>query len=1126
MNWLNTFKTIPLTILLLSGCSADKVPRVQHAGPVDTKPEVEREIPANPEHLNKMNQMDLNALQDKVNSADEKSWIEVKTQLEPFILNSNYVLDVSFTATARARSMLSHYNQAFINLLKKSENGYVQDLEKYFKFVSKGCDENLRGCQMVGFFKQDHRTAQILIYAIRKMDREIGDQANSEIIKKYYDALALAFEMKNSTRDTDLEFLYMKRARDYAQWYQSLDSQKQNLDIFKRHGRVFELIVNGFPNNPKNKEFQEFVAKFGPWRYSRLKADPFPFGTRRMFTFAASNSLYDQDGKKLSASLKEAIEESKKDPNSFTAIIASIENDQSIKAVLPGLSSDLSKVKQDSFYDEYFFMIDRLYKGHWDLQETTEVWNGSRKDSARLTQTLESYLKINILNLIIQTNKDVSSILTQPDLNNENLVKQTVARSKVSSDRWKMFLSGVEGRISSFIGANLRNSDTASASAKKAEKMIEALRRNVKYMSVYPNIILLSYFIQEMNATITIETFFGPYQIQSSEIIDQLFSGQTKVLFDFGNDTYPLNKIQLLYGYYFALTTGSFETYSGASNQTQGSEKQKSDSDKKISTVDRKSFFEKVIRQYLSKDRKRLDQMLTNYQNFRQGNSYKNLIGYCDALKKGEKDFVVQIDMDKFVNSSTFGPPSGNTSSGLINELVNIYYPDQFARDSLALFQSLSSDLAKSVEADRLLETKIAYVQVMVEILTHNMETLGFSQAQIDDIKKTANSDISSIQALSDNVYKEMLTQHSQAGGCLTLLTNFDRERNVQLLEMERDHLGKVYDFMLTLRNKSSQEVEALVKQNSATFGFEPGLDDVTAKTYKYNRMNVIRRMSARAAKMSPAVQVSFSTNWQEHRYATENQALNMTDKKEDFIRNGMSYFGNKSTAYLDWMKLSADISNLKLKIGMMTELYRYSQVRNLQNGVTAADLITEALEIVKFVSVRPNEKELMSYIGGYGRVPLGQLEGILLKENREKRSLMDFVLEALGKQKIIFDEAKTIYNSQAGEFLFAPDEKLFPTDPKKESQVVKIYKPLVQAHERAVRNFVKAVEDTEVAWASSQVEKKYLYQFIDQPEYFELSTNSNQRVELLSERVRINVKGRFDEHHSDTGNIFRQETP
>src|SRR5690606_14003978 len=111
------------------------------------------------------------------------------------------------------------------------------------------------------------------------------------------------------------------------------------------------------------------------------------------------------------------------------------------------------------------------------------------------------------------------------------------------------------------VNSQLRKTGKVPKNLEEANLMFGSLRRNIKYMAVYPNMFLMAYFIAHNKAPLEVNTWFGSFKIDHTTIINAFMDGNVSPWFRFGNDELPLSKIELLYAYYFALRNGSFETY-------------------------------------------------------------------------------------------------------------------------------------------------------------------------------------------------------------------------------------------------------------------------------------------------------------------------------------------------------------------------------------------------------------------------------------------------------------------------------------------------------------------------------------------------------------------------------------
>jgi hypothetical protein len=100
----------------------------------------------------------------------------------------------------------------------------------------------------------------------------------NDLVRIYYRRLKMAYELKNRTMDRELEFLYLARASQYAEAFDSEIPTSRERELLAQHVEVFETILAGFNPDLSNQEFRKrfesFVNNFGPWRYSRPRREP------------------------------------------------------------------------------------------------------------------------------------------------------------------------------------------------------------------------------------------------------------------------------------------------------------------------------------------------------------------------------------------------------------------------------------------------------------------------------------------------------------------------------------------------------------------------------------------------------------------------------------------------------------------------------------------------------------------------------------------------------------------------------------------------------------------------------------------------------------------------------------
>ena len=682
-----------------SGCSVEEVPRTQHEIGAPTSVAAPS-VPAARANLEAIYAKYQPAIQKAVATAmaaqatpsdasGSASASELKARIEDvgvhFILNPSYVRDPERSKEPRFRQLLSFFNDAVLALAKIDLTGLGgaagnERRGASYRFL---CPRGARwmrrepwGCNPTAVeFSADPRTSKILMIKARQVDARMDGlaepanrQARLDLAPQYYALLQLASDYANGIHDPDWQLAYMRRARDYALYLKSSPASFSNRVLLQRHGRIFERLIRDFQPDPKNPEFLKFVATFRPWSRSRLEADPFPWGTDRMFAFAADYLLYAKPGEGagacgLSESLREALSQSQQNSDlsgpSFAEQVRALRSDSGPGAVdlLKGLRVDEAKRLADPcYFDEYFFMVDRLYRGHLNVEEVDQIWAGSKKDQKRIVEVANFYMKIQVLRMVLDTNRYMRGFYDKQQFNSENLVKQVILQSKDLSDKWGSMLDRFE-RISRFLGEQASSGRDGRQAFEDSMAIRDSIKRNIKYLAVYPNMMMLAYFMSDTNAKLEVQAWFWTVKFSADTVIEALLSGSLSPWFSFGTDDVKLNKSEIIYSFYYALAAGAFETFSVA-HDAEGKP-----------AVTRKRFFQQVMKKYLSGPVVALETSLVALRDENQGGDINVMRSACEFLRRGDLNFSITIDREAAPDFQ-FG---GNGVSGPTRAAQKVY---------------------------------------------------------------------------------------------------------------------------------------------------------------------------------------------------------------------------------------------------------------------------------------------------------------------------------------------------------------------------------------------------------------------------------------------------------------------
>ncbi|MDZ4084829.1 MAG: hypothetical protein U1E10_17940, partial [Bdellovibrionales bacterium] len=558
---------------VLMACTNREVPVTQHEGPVRSDEIVV--APATDKiDIEAFRKVDTNSLNAKLSNAGTADKIGALTALAPFVLDRAYVENERMTSSPQMRQALTVFMRALVGdsqtkgLAQIDPKAAAPWLEKTRVVIESGCDGTGAGCSkaILSFFRKDTGSSKVMELSAREVEADIDQslkltstskKIKNDLVRIYYRRLKMAYELKNRTMDRELEFLYLARASQYAEAFDSEIPTSRERELLAQHVEVFETILAGFNPDLSNQEFRKrfevFVNNFGPWRYSRRGENPFGRAATRMLSLAAKNFLYTSDGKTLSSSLSLAIKESQEIPKAP----AGQDQAQFEQKTFDGLEGSFAVVTKqirerqpaiwknlglnDSFKrDEYFFLIDRVFGDHLTIEDGSEVWRGTRQDSKALLLVAEQYVKIQIAAQIVRTNKYMADIYSNRDWSSTTLLEKAIERSYPVQTQWNQLLGRIE-RIHLFLDRNLKSTEDiwGASEFSKVDKMFTSIRRNIKYLSVYPNMMLMAYYMAESKFKLPVYTFFGKIDIDTAMIIGWFFDGKLAPFFNFGNDGNP-----------------------------------------------------------------------------------------------------------------------------------------------------------------------------------------------------------------------------------------------------------------------------------------------------------------------------------------------------------------------------------------------------------------------------------------------------------------------------------------------------------------------------------------------------------------------------------------------------------
>lgn len=1058
-------------------------------------------------------------------SATETS-VKTLEKLEPFILNRNYLENPRLTTLPMMRTALTAFTSSLILLVESDRTQALSWIEKTRLAIESGCDGEMKGCTNIGFFRGGSDSAKIMQISAESLNPKIellteaildarkSDQSKVEgkiegltserdgLIRLYYRRLSLSFVLRNQITDPDFEFMYLTRAADFTAALARAENPSRERALLTRHSEIFELILNNFNPDLSKPEFksrfEDFVNAFAPWNYSREVENPFGAAATRMLSLAAKSFLYDEKTGKISKSLAESIrasqeigheEKNEKDKKSVDDTIDPFSlSFAKVTATLKSENPEIWKnlVLSDSMpRDEYFFIIDRIYGGHWSPDDASEIWRGSKRDSKALVRAAEQYIKVQIAGQIVRTNKYMSSIYSNKEWSSVTLFQNAIEKSYPIENQWNQMLGRIN-RIHVFLDRNLKAANEVydTDEYKNINEMLTSVRRNIKYLSVYPNMMLMTYFMAEVKFKIPVRTFFGSYDIDAATIISWFFDGRLAPLFNFGNDGQALPRVEILYAFLFALKTNTFEAFSSV--------------DAGAKPLDVPRFFEVVIGKYLDADRLDLENSLEYVRkSIRQSNNMTTFLNVCrqdrdliaKGIKPGQQGATLALEFHQLQHAVYVGTNSG------------------YGSDAWSFHGSNFPEKVKNV--NRELRRKLDFVGTMVNLLEKHLETSGADDAKIKATIGTIRGYLDGVKRLHTEYLTEITRWNKTLSGCLDQAIAIEIDRQNDLLELEIEHLRTVWKKMTALRTAGNGSAQAEANSFVAStlglsdlpknLNYQP-ISNISADEYVYGELDVMLRVRQNLKTVAPNVRVLMPSDlidtvyWKDRRQVV----IAYNSSEDQFVREALRNFNGTLSAYAKWINSTSDPAPFKNRLALVTELYKLGTTEvydttalscqgkpsitdcpTIPYKMTAKMVVDEAANIVSILSMTENggklkrDSKYLRLVGANNRWMTDSLMKFTLDENGEPVTLFEQLYESYFEDESALTEARefNLTERSVGRFLFSPED---------DYKVIlrSGFYPLVNNYFNSVKELELAVLDREKADAKSGKILEYGFEF------------------------------------------------
>lgn len=1072
-------------MLFISSCTSPETgPRFEHEGPKSTQPMTTEDS------LGVLDAFDLDSLYAYLQKNSEEQYRFIIEPLSYFILNPDYI-EVPEFRTRRMTEMLSIFNHAFMNILNDAEISMdlkqkIEGVKKsYYERVFSGCSPDLRSdCTNLSIFERDHRSYQILYRIADQVSEEIRkhqanfsdtkscirqDEKCRNLIFENYRLLSAAVSLNSSlTKDQEFLLAFSRNIRALAYLYQHekealYSGQISSSDLLSSYlGRSFEnifsIIMGQYADNQCDEETLVLISGFQSWLFSLRQQDVFSSGSRHMFEVAARCTLYENNnrGRNLTEPLREAIRQSQRITDDFG--ISFLEMTKSIDPQI-FKNFDMTDVAQlilseDSrFFDENFYLIDRLFREHWQSQEAGVVMRHMKLDDlgvSRLLSRARTYFQINLLFMVMQTNEFIKNIY-KSGVGSEKIFEETLLRSREISVRWSK-IQTMMSMVDTTLGATLRLNVRQEQQYERFKRFVESVNRNIHFLSVYPNKMVLSYFLLKTQGGVNSRSWWGfQFTIDADKSLENLYSDGFKdeLWFRFGQDLVFFNREMLFYAMYYALSTQTLESFVDVSegalvspsrlivgeenrNVQNNNENIESLTQSQASLFE---FFDLTVSRYLEPIRRELHDAYSEINNkvFSSPHffEFKQICDYEMAARNGSFNGQVPERDIKITELHQF-TYAGIGSNGLTSVSTQFFSGEIF---------NYISKMKNSYPH------KIIYMNTMLDILeNHLKDQEDFELAgAAENLVLKLRQHIKNIEWLKARILGLYISNYEWIYECHELFSEIERRRAHRLYDEERNYLRWLHSIWTeALQENDEKRRRELLDIVNAQLGAQPGarFDRVQGETFTMSKHDLLMRMKDRIEKdifinptererevfadslllntVARPVVVSIPPGFERSSMVlrAENQPISYHPDPEIFVQRAMLLLSGRGGTYIEWRGQAAKSVVQKNYLSRKVDLYILGEVSTVESGswcpleefpdcakshnLSARELLELYRDFVKSLDMDILDIESAKEFQSDGRFDVSFFENFLLERgSRQSQSLLWYL------SKLVYDQAE-----------------------------------------------------------------------------------------------------------------------
>jgi len=485
----------------------------------------------------------------------------------------------------------------------------------------------------------------------------------------------------------------------------------------------------------------------------------------------------------------------------------------------------------------------------------------------------------------------------------------------------------------------------------EAGKIFENAGKNIKYMVVYPSMLVIAYRLGEANFERDYKTMFGtPIKVNSKYIMKRFFDGKFPPWFDFGNDSSTVSKYGIVHAFEYALKTGLFRAAG-------------------VSELDLLlRIFDDLLYIDLVKLKEEMIYLKSQYYN---DPLYERFINTCYSIKRGS-EYYNPVPLSEIKSSPFLGnwadviymTGQGGVIDGRDKNIV--IYPKNI----------YSSRITNNLEWIRV-EVKYRLIQyeTMINIYREHVEKYGTLEEKESEKFKKIERRFESLVSKKNEYLKMILSIQKDYGYCDILMFGRDVTIRRELYLAEIKYLKNIFRKMTDLRKSGGSET-VFITGKYLPPGNESIRDHFDKDNFYYYRLNAYLRVKEHFENgIDPYTEVVIprniekSENFEEYFKNPDVRIVSYIDYYDTYEANEKAFISDafknlysyKKNSFFKW-KYEAYGVYWWYKLETMMSLYKMVDIGELREELPCEGEDISSFSAKSFVEEIKNELNAINY--------------------------------------------------------------------------------------------------------------------------------------------------------------------